>query len=384
MSASRHTPPAEPTRRRRVVLAIESSGPGGAERTVLHLANGLRERGIDPIIATLRPGWLTKRANDTGVETWIVPQARGWSIGWIPRFAQCLAHERISLLHGHEFAMSVYGGSAARLARIPALVTLHGRHWVASRRLRAIAYRGLDAVGVRIAAVSNDLAHFLAGASGLSRRSVAVIENGIPIAPIRDECEVAALRTAMRSQLGLDARTPLLVAVGNLYPVKDHASLVHALIGLEGVHLAIAGRGDEQVRLESLARDLGVAARLHLLGLRDDIEEWLAAADVFVHPSRSEEMPLAILEAMAQGLPIVATRVGGVPDAVVDGETGVLVPSGDVKRLREAIRTLLADEDRRRALGRAARARAEDRFSAKCMVDRTLRAYAEAAPRTAW
>jgi len=385
MSIAVQTPErVEHTRRPRVVLAIESSGPGGAEHTLLHLAIGLRERGIDPVIATFEPGWLTERADDADVETWIVPQAPGWSIGWIPRFARRLARERITLLHGHEFAMSCYAGSAARLVRVPSVATLHGRHWVASRRLRALAYRGLDAVGVRIAAVSDDLAGFLAGASGLPRRSVAVIENGIPIAPARDPHEVASLRIEMRSRLGLDAHTPLLVAVGNLYPVKDHASLVRALAGLEGVHVAIAGRGDEQARLESLASELGVAARLHLLGLRDDVERWLAAADVFVHPSLSEEMPLAILEAMAQGLPIVATRVGGVPDALIDGETGVLVPSGDAQRLRDAIRALLGDEPRRRAMGRAARARAESRFSVERMVDRYLHAYADAAPRTAW
>ena len=376
--------PVQHSRRPRVVLAIESSGPGGAEHTLLHLAIGLRERGIDPIVATLRPGWLTQRADDADVETWIVPQSPGWSIGWIPRFAQRLARERITLLHGHEFAMSCYAGAAARLVRVPSLVTLHGRHWVASRRLRAFAYRGPAAAGARITAVSDDLAGFLAGVSGLPRTTVAVIENGIPIAPARDPREVAALRIEMRSRLGLDAHTPLLVAVGNLYPVKDHASLVRALAGLEGVHVAIAGRGDEQARLESLASELGVAARLHLLGLRDDVERWLAAADVFVHPSRSEEMPLAILEAMAEGLPIVATRVGGVPDAVIDGETGLLVPSGDAERLREAIRTLLGDELRRRSMGRAARARAESRFSVERMVDRYLHAYADAAPRTAW
>jgi len=370
--------------RPRVVLAIESSGPGGAEHTLLHLATGLRKRDLDPVIATLRPGWLTERANDAGIETWIVPQPEGWSIGWIPRFARRLARERIALLHGHEFAMSVYAGSAARLARIPCVVTLHGRHWVAGRRLRAVAYRGLHAAGVRIAAVSDDLAGFLAGASGLSRASIAVIENGIPIAPARDAHEVATLRTEMRSRLGLDAHTPLLVAVGNLYPVKDHALLLRALAGLADVHLAIAGRGDEQRRLEDLARELGIGGRLHLLGLRDDVGHWLAAADVFVHPSRSEEMPLAILEAMAEGLPIVATRVGGVPDAVIDGETGVLVASGDAEGLREAIRALLEDEPRRRALGRGARARTEERFSVERMVDRHLHAYANASPTTAW
>jgi glycosyltransferase involved in cell wall biosynthesis len=368
----------------RVVLALESSGPGGAERTLLHLASGLRARGVVPIVATQRPGWLTDRADQADIETWIVPQSRGWSLGWIPRFARRLTRSGVALLHGHEFAMSAYGGAAARLAGVPALATLHGRHWVAARRLRAAAYRGLDVAGVRLAAVSDDLAGFLVAAAGLRPAAVDVLENGIPIPPPRDAREIAALRAETRRALGLEAATPLLVAVGNLYPVKDHASLVRALPGLAGAHAAIAGRGDERERLESLARELGVAPRLHLLGLRDDVDAWLAAADVFVHPSLSEELPLAILEAMAAGAPIVATRVGGVANAVVHGETGLLSPPGDPDALRDAIGALLRDEPRRRALGRAARARAEARFSVERMVERHLRAYAAAAPRVAW
>ena len=148
-----------------------------------------------------------------------------------------------------------------------------------------------------------------------------------------------------------------MVAVGNLYPVKDHATLLRALARLPAARVAIAGRGDQEEPLRRLAAELGLSDRVHLLGLRDDVETVFAAADVFVQPSLSEGLPLAVLEAMANGLPVVATRVGGIPEAVVDGKTGLLVPPGDPAALAAALAAVLDADDRGACDGRC-RARA--------------------------
>jgi glycosyltransferase involved in cell wall biosynthesis len=359
----------------RVVLAIESSGPGGAEQVVLRLAEHLRARSIDAVIATQRPAWLTELAEQAGIPVWIDAQKPGWDPGWMLRLARRLRRERIDLLHAHEFAMGAFGGAAARLAGVRALVTLHGRLWVEGRRLRQRALRGLHLTGTGLVAVSRDLADYMARVARVPRAAVAVVENGIEIPPEPSAAEVAAVRASVRSELGLAPDATLLVAVGNLYPVKDHATLLRTLPGLANAHVAIAGRGDERPRLEALARELGVPDRVHLLGLRDDVRRCLTAADVFVHPSRSEELPLAVLEAMAAGVAIVATRVGGVPDAIVDDETGRLVEPGDVAALRRALADLLAAPDRRGSLGRAARRRVEERFSIDRMVERYQALY---------
>ena len=360
---------------RRVVLAIESSGPGGAEQLVLRMMELLRGRGIDVIVAALKPGWLTERASEAGAEVWIQPQRAGLDLAWMFRFARRLRRERVDVLHAHEFAMSVFGGVAARAVGVHTVATLHGRHWIAGSAVRRHAYRVLAFLGVRLVAVSQDLGRFLAGAAGLSPGRVGVIENGIAVPTPRSPEETAQLREAARRELGLERDATLLVAIGNLYPVKDHATAVRALAGLRDVHLAIAGRGGEQQSLEALARELGVAGRLHLLGLRGDVDRWLTAADLFVHPSRWEEMPLAILEAMAAERAVVATRVGGVPEVVLDGETGKLVPAGDSDALRHALQELLRDPARRLAFGRAGRARLEAHFRAESMVERYLGLY---------
>jgi glycosyltransferase involved in cell wall biosynthesis len=359
-----------------VVLGIESSGPGGAENVVLRLAKALSSAGDYPIIATLRPGWMTQRAEEAGLPVWIVPQRPGLDLAWVFAFARRLRRERIDVFHSQEFAMNVFGGAAALLARVPALSTIHGRHWVSERPRRVLAYRVLRRLGVPITAVSEDLASFLAEALKLRRSWLAVVHNGIPLPPPLSAAERTARRASARTAIGVPPDGPLLIAVGNLYPVKGHATLVRALAQLPGARAAIAGRGEEESSLRNLAGELGLSDRFHLLGLRDDVDTVFAAGDVFVQPSLSEGLPLAVLEAMAAGLPVVATRVGGIAEAVEDGCTGHLVPPADPERLAGALRLTLELPDRGAALGAAGRARAETEFSVETMARRYRALYA--------
>lgn len=371
----------------RIALALESSGPGGAENMVVQLGLALRDLGHAPIVVTMREGWMTERAAAGGLPVWIEPQRPGLDLGWVARFARRLRRERIDVLHSHEFAMNVFGGTAAVLARVPSVSTIHGKHWIADRKRRAIAYRVLARLGVPVVAVSEDLASYLASGLGIPREQIRLVHNGIPMRPPKVGAEhtpIAAARAAegaapdrveIRRSLGLPAEGPLILAVGNLYPVKDHATLLRALPELPGARVAIAGRGEEEPNLRRLAAELGIEARVHLLGLRDDVDRLLAAADLFVQPSRSEGLPLAVLEAMAAGLPVVATRVGGMGEAVADGETGILVEPGRPEALAAALRRLLGDDVLRERMGRAARTRAQAEFSVETMARRYVALY---------
>lgn len=360
----------------RVVLGIESSGPGGAENVVLRLAEALRRAGDDPIVATLRPGWMTQKAEEAGLRVWLVPQRPGLDLRWVFALARRLRRERIEFFHSHEFAMNVFGGAAALLARVPALSTIHGRHWVSERPRRVWAYRALRRLGIPIVAVSEDLASFLAEGLGLDRASLDVVHNGIPLPPAHSRAEQLERRVVARAAIEVPPDGPLLIAVGNLYPVKDHATLLRAVAKLPGARVAIAGRGDQEAILRSLAAELGLGDRVHLLGLRDDVDTVLSAGEVFVQSSLSEGLPLAVLEAMAAGLPVVSTRVGGIGEAVLDGTTGYMVPAADPDRLAEALRRTLEAPDRGATLGAAGRARAESEFSVTAMAERYRAHYA--------
>jgi glycosyltransferase involved in cell wall biosynthesis len=364
--------------RLRVLLAIESSGPGGAENVVVRLAEALRRAGEDPIVATLRPGWMTERAEAAGLPVWIVPQRPGLDLAWVASFARRLRREQIDVLHSHEFTMNVFGGTAALLAGVRALSTIHGRSWVVERPRRVLAYRVLRRLGIPIVAVSEDLGGFLARGLSISRAGLGIVHNGIPLPPLVPTAERAARRIEARAAIGVPAEGPLVVAVGNLYPVKDHATLVRALADIPRARVAIAGRGEEEGRLRALASELGLAERLHLLGLRDDVHNVLAAGDVFVQSSLSEGLPLAVLEAMAASLPVVATNVGGIGEAVKDRETGYLVPAGDPVQLAGALAHVLESPDRGAALGAAGRRRVEAEFSIEVMAERYRALYRSA------
>ena len=156
-----------------------------------------------------------------------------------------------------------------------------------------------------------------------------------------------------------------LLSVGRLRAPKDFRTLLHAMAALDRgtARLRIAGDGPDRAELEHEIARLGLGSVVELLGTRDDVDELLAGADVFVLSSASEGLPMSVLEAMAAGLPVVASAVGGVPELVRDGETGALVPPGDSAALASALRTIVADPALRERLGEAGRRRAEQEFS---------------------
>jgi glycosyltransferase involved in cell wall biosynthesis len=222
---------------------------------------------------------------------------------------------------------------------------------------------------MRLVAVSHDLARHLAEGFQIPLAGLGVVHNGIPLPPRPDRSAHMETQRAARAAAGLPGDGRLVLAVGNLYPVKDHATLLRAVSRLpEDVHLAIAGRGGEEERLRGLARKLKLENRCHLLGVRDDVQRLLQSADVFAQPSLSEGLPLSVLEAMGAALPVVASRVGGIPEAVAEGQTGLLVDPKDPDGLANALGRILADPALSVSLGIAANSRAEAEFSVPAMV----------------
>ncbi len=362
----------------RVLVGLESSGPGGAENMVVSLAEGLTAVGFDAIIVTDRTGWMTERSAAVGIPFWIETQRPGIDWRWVFRLARRMRRESIEVFHSHEFSMNVFGGAAAWLAGVPHVATIHGRHYVADASRRISAYRLLRRVGVPVVAVSDDLRAYLAESFGLDRDALDLIRNGIrlPQTPPADSDQRAQLRQNARVGLGLPTSGQLLVCVGNLYPIKDHATLLRALYWLPDARVAIAGRGDEEENLRALAEELEVTERVHLLGLRNDVDAILTAADIFVQPSRSEGLPLAVLEAMGHGVPVVATKVGGIPEAIEHEVSGLLVPPGDPEALTNALAQLIECPEYAESLARTARARVEAEFSVGAMVEKYADLYA--------
>jgi glycosyltransferase involved in cell wall biosynthesis len=219
-------------------------------------------------------------------------------------------------------------------------------------------------------------AEHLARGIGRAAQYVAV-PSGVPVAELR---AAAPARRAARARLGLDPDAFVVLGLGRLVPIKGFDLLVRALPAvlaqIPSARVRLVGDGAERARLEALARSLGVAERLVMVGEVLDVTTPLAAADVLVVPSRNEGMGRVIVEAMALGVPVVATAVGGIPDVVTDRECGRLVAPGDVDALAAALVELGRDEAQRDKLGRAGAARAEA-FSTAVARQKLLAVYAE-------
>ena len=361
----------------RVALLLESDGPGGAETMLLNLGEELRRRGHEvlPLGPADKTGWLAAQFRERGFAPESYLQRRALDPACARQITEILRSHGIQVAHSHEFGMGVYGSVAARRTGSRHIITMHGGRYYAERRRRRSALRWAVRRSAALVAVSEATARDLRTTLRLPEDEVKVVHNGIPFRE--------GNRSSLRDELGLSSNDLLLVAVGNLYPVKGHAVLLRALgelyrsgsLASVPWRLAIAGRGEEEEKLRALAANEGIAERVTLLGFRGDVPDILAAADVFVMPSLSEGLPLALVEAMAAGLPVVVSEVGGVPEVAVAGQEAILVPPGDPARLAEGLAELLLDPRARAALGAAARSRAVRDFSVSTMCEAYERLY---------
>jgi glycosyltransferase involved in cell wall biosynthesis len=351
---------------------IETDVLGGAERMIVLLAGALRARGWSNVafLPAGHDGWLTRHLDAVGVTVEHYHLPRPFSPAFAHRLAAALRRHRIAVAHSHEFTMGFYGAWAAQRAGVPHVFTMHGGRYYAARLRRRVALRLAASRSDRIVAVSAAVAAQLARDLWLAPSRITTIPNGVAFE--------TPPRATLREELGLPPGALLIVAVGTLFPVKGHRYLVEALAQLGArqppLHLAIAGRED-QAPLRALTLTLGVADRVHLLGARADVPNVLASADVFALPSLSEGLPLALLEAMFAGLPIVASSVGEVPTALEQGRAGVLVPPGDAAALAAALERVLTDRTEARALGQRAALRAAAEYGLEQMVGKYAALY---------
>jgi glycosyltransferase involved in cell wall biosynthesis len=351
-----------------IAQMLESDGPGGAEMVMLRLADGLRARGhrIVPVGPHRGCGWLAAQFRDRGFDprTFTLHRPLDWRC--LTGMVDMLRAERVDAIHSHEFTMALYGTAAARWLGVPHIITMHGNQSMTTKwRRRAslrLAFRGSTAT----VAVSTDTKQYLDRELSLPSGRLRVIPNGVPV-PTGDAA-------AVRAEVGLTSDELLVLAVGSLVPRKGHAVLLQAMAAVRARgapvpwRLAIAGGGAERETLTALIATLGLDGHVHLLGHRDDVAAWQVAADIFVMPSLWEGLPLALLEAMATGSAVIASRTSGIPEAVTDGVDGLLTPPGDVAALAAAVARILGNAALRHTLGAAAQARVARQFSIERMT----------------
>jgi glycosyltransferase involved in cell wall biosynthesis len=343
-----------------VLFVFHSHTCGGIEKHLLTLMQGLSNRGYRTVFAGPADSWLMDQVRAHGLSGYHLPMHGMFDLWSALRLATLAHRVDADLIHSHATRGARYAHFAGALTGTPVVSTAHstnaGKH-----------FGGAD----RIIAVSHAVAGFLE-ACGYEPERILVVHNGVP-----DIRAVPVART-LRQELRIPDGAPLVGLVGRFIRDKGQDIAIDALARLPvPTHLALIGDHttpwglDMRLHVHSApTRD-----RIHFLGFREDVREQLADLDLLVTPSRREALSLTLIEAAAAGVPVVASRVGGIPEVVLDGETGILVAPEDPTGLARAIESLITDPALRMRLGQAARRRYEDHFSLQRMLDATEEVY---------
>ncbi len=356
---------------------------GGPEKTILNSPRFLVGSGYRAVCAFMHPpadpGFEVIRRRAEELEAPLVSIAdRGlWDARVIRRLLRVCRDERVTIWHAHDYKSNALGLLLRRFHPMRLVTTVHG--WVEhTRKLRL--YYALDRLCLRrydrVICVSGDLREACLNAGVADERCV-LIENAIDV----DQCRRQLDAAAARRRLGLPEPGLWIGACGRLSAEKgfEHLILAVDLLLSEGTdaRLVILGDGDQRPKLQALIDCLGRQDRIGLAGYQAELDPWYQALDVFALSSLREGLPNVVLEAMAWRLPVVATRIAGVPAAVQDNVSGLLVPPGDVGSLAGALRRLAGDGPLRDRLGTAARQTIEARYGFRRRMEKVRRVYDE-------
>lgn len=367
----------------RVTHIIKTDGIAGAEAHLLVLLPALRQRGYNIRVIFIAPSGnrgadFAAALEALGVPVERTPIRRHGSPGLMWTLARLLRRDPPEIAHMHLFHAELWGIPAARLARVGRVID--SRHNDDPRRARfpldqiyRALWRMTDA-GICISAAVRRLVQ----AEGAPPAKLRLIPYGLPARPAADK---VAARAALRQRLDLPPDALLLGLVCRLLDWKgvqdaiEAFALIHA--GLPDAHLIVAGDGPYRATLEAQAAAPGIAPRVHFLGWQPQTAAIFAGLDVFLVPSHREGFGIVTLEAMNESTPVIASRAGALPEIIVDGETGLLVPPKSPERLADAMRALASDPARREAMGEAGQRRLRETFTAEKMVDATAALYEE-------
>jgi sugar transferase (PEP-CTERM/EpsH1 system associated) len=359
-----------------VLHLITELSIGGAQMVLLRLLSNMDRQRYGLTVACLYngDGVVAHQIRKLGIPVIDLEMSSKWRVDAFARFWALLRQQRPTILHTWMFHANIPGRLLGRAAGVP--VIIGSEHTMGQEsQLRQQLNRWSGPLTNGVICVSEQVRIFAEQQIGLPPQKLTVIPNGVEL----HRFDHLPTQAEARRRLGLPGTTTIMGAIGRPRPVKGYRYLIDAFAQLAPSHrelnLLLVGNGAERTALVEQARQSSLADRVIFLDDQTDIPALLPALDLLVAPSLWEGMPMVVLEAMAAALPVVATRVGGTPDVVVDGKTGLLVAPADVTLLAHAIERLLQDPSLRQQMGRAGRARVERNFSIEQNVAQTQALY---------
>lgn len=360
----------------RVALCTSGEIWGGIEQCVETLSRQLHDRGIPVLVIVLHEGLLRERLVRAGIPVVLSGGSGPYDLRSIYKVSKVLREHSINVLHTHGYRATVVGAIAARLSGVRLVRTEHGslEQVRGSGRVKRVVNIALERFASRNMAdavifVSNDISRASKSVSPAIPQTV--IYNGIE--------EISVVRSG-ESLEDFEASPELfkIGIVGRIVPIKGHEWLLRALAQLpelDRVRLYVFGTGPLEDECRALCSETGLNKVVRFMGFKKNIHEYIAGLDVLVMPSLHEGLPYTLLEAMALGVPVVASNVGGLAEVLENGDTGLLVPSQDVAALARAIDQVRSDASLRATLARGGRRAIAERFSSTVMVERHFDVY---------
>ncbi len=355
-----------------IVHMIDELPRDGAEMLLVDLMRLRMPNCRYMIVCLIRGGPLEQEFEQLGIPVKIFGRRHKLDFGLVFRLAAWLREQQVDVVHTHLFTADTYGRLAARLAGTPAVFsTVHNIVNPWKGRGRKAIDRLFARISTAVIGCSEEVTQTLASRDKIPAAKLKSIPNGIDLQKFS-----SFSGDGVREEFGLPPGLPLIGIVGRLHAQKAHADLFSALAQLPQARAGdmaclVIGTGDLLEPLQQQVRELGLERCVRFTGMRRDVPRLVAALDVFVMSSHWEGLPIALLEAMASAKAVLCTRVGGIPDVVIDGDNGLLVDAGDVTTFAQQLDRLLHDPALRQRLGARARATVIARFD----VSRTAAAY---------
>ncbi len=355
----------------KVAHFIDSHDSGGAETLVVEICRKIETHGFSPEVYHFGNPWLEEKCLEYGIPSQFVPGHRWYkSAGtlplFIPVFARFLKERRVDILHSHLFGPVTGACFSAYFAGIPHIGTLHDIYTIEAKKRRVRYIQLSSLLGTRLVTVSHQMKTYLTNLGKFKDSALQTIVNGMDL----DKFNLSCSREHY-PELGLDPQDVVLICVGRLEKIKGHDVLLKAFGLLRpGRHtkLLIVGDGPCKQEIEQQISERGLQQNVRMLGQRNDIPNLLNLSDCFVLSSRSEGLSCSIIEAMAAGLPVIATDVGGNSELVLHGKNGYLVPPDHAGILSLRLQSVIDDTARRKKFGEMSLQFARGQYSLDAMI----------------
>ena len=359
-----------------IVHIIDRLPPDGAERLLADVLKNRSDNYEFVVLCLVKGGLLVNELEAMGVPVFILGRHGRYDISLLIRLILWLRQHRPLVVHTHLFTADSWGRLAAFIAHVPGIFsTVHSvNSW------KSTVHKFVDRIfalfTTRVIACSEEVAQVLKNTDGISAGRVVTVANGVSLERI-----LSIHPINLQREFGIEPDVTTLIIVGRLHEAKGHMDLLPVVARLAEqklkLHLLVVGEGELEGQILSQISELGIENHVTLTGFRSDVLSLIAACDVVVMPSRWEGLPMALLEAMALEKPVVATKVGGIPNVVHDGENGLLVAAGNMTMLEEKLNLILQDKALSERLAEQAKATVLNHYSARTVSRRYEALYDE-------